>query len=146
MVATSCSSWPRWRFRASCSPRSCAGSTGWSALVNSLDRSAGTCCRGPRRSLGSLAPPFHAAMTCYGAQGEHDSPCGTGVWRIPDAMATEEIQPRYLASRRGNLGRPSELCPRCYRPYNHNRSILMVQVIIAPCHPGCNILSALHVQ
>jgi carboxymethylenebutenolidase len=37
----------------------------------------------PRRSLGDLAPPYRAAMTCYGAQGAHNGHCGAGIWRIP---------------------------------------------------------------
>jgi hypothetical protein len=38
-AATSCSSWPRWRGRALCSPRSCAGSTACENRLWRLDRS-----------------------------------------------------------------------------------------------------------
>jgi hypothetical protein len=39
-AATSCSSWPRWRCRERCSPRSCAGSTGSGRGHSSHDRVA----------------------------------------------------------------------------------------------------------
>ena len=38
------------------------------ALVNSLDGSVGTFAAAETQP-GGLAPPFHAAMPCYGAQG-----------------------------------------------------------------------------
>jgi hypothetical protein len=52
----------------------------------------------PETQPGEPGTPFHAAMTCYGAQGAHDGRCGSGIRRIPDAMAREEIRPRYMPS------------------------------------------------